>query len=379
MVLPGLQPAAGLTPDGVAGPAAAPTADVVAGGALQHRPGPLRADLVLEGGGVKGIALVGAVSVLEERGYTFEHVAGTSAGAIVAALIAADYRGAALREVVAGTDYARFEDREPFGRLQQAFHLIARDGFYSGEYARAFIGKALASRFGDDPVRFGDLVYTDPDGRVAAAGRESRLVVMASDVTSGRLRRFPWDYRVHYGLDPARAVVADAVRASMSIPFFFQPVTVRSEPSGDEHLLVDGGMLSNFSIDVFDAPAGTRPRWPTFGIKLSARPPGAEEGDHLHAADGPFALAKAMLSTMTGFYDRMHLDDPAVSVRTMFVDTTGIRSTDFHLSPAQADTLYASSRAAATTFLDGGPRQPAWDFEAYTREFRAPQALDPAA
>lgn len=47
------------------------------------------ADLVLEGGGVKGIALVGAISVLEERGYEFQRVAGTSAGTIVGSLVAA--------------------------------------------------------------------------------------------------------------------------------------------------------------------------------------------------------------------------------------------------------------------------------------------------
>ena len=51
----------------------------------------LAADLVLEGGGVKGIALVGAISVLEERGYGFRRVAGTSAGAIVGALVAAGH------------------------------------------------------------------------------------------------------------------------------------------------------------------------------------------------------------------------------------------------------------------------------------------------
>ena len=47
----------------------------------------MKADLVLEGGGVKGIGLVGALSVLEQSGYTFERVAGTSAGAIVASLV----------------------------------------------------------------------------------------------------------------------------------------------------------------------------------------------------------------------------------------------------------------------------------------------------
>ena len=48
-----------------------------------------RADLVLEGGGVKGIALVGAVTALDEAGYSFPRVAGSSAGAVVAALVAA--------------------------------------------------------------------------------------------------------------------------------------------------------------------------------------------------------------------------------------------------------------------------------------------------
>lgn len=334
-----------------------------------------RADLVLEGGGVKGIALVGAVSVFEERGYEFGHVAGTSAGAIVASLIAAGYRGQALHDIVADTDYASFEDAEPWGRLQQALHLVVRSGLYSGDFARGFIRDALARRQDGRSMTFADLPYTDPDGRVSAPGRESRLVVMASDVTAGRLRRLPWDFR-EYGLDPASASVADAVRASMSIPFFFRPVTLTTVPGGDEHLLVDGGMLSNFPIDVFDAPPGAAPRWPTFGIKLSARPPAADADTDLVAADGPLTMARAMLSTMTGFYDRMHLDDPSVQVRTVFVDTTGIRSTDFHLTRAQAATLYAAGRTAAASFLDGGAGQPPWDFEAYRRRYR-PVAAPP--
>ena len=68
------------------------------------------ADLVLEGGGVKGIALVGAISVLEERGYRFRRVAGTSAGAIVGSLVAANARAAELEEIMRGVDYRCFQD-----------------------------------------------------------------------------------------------------------------------------------------------------------------------------------------------------------------------------------------------------------------------------
>ena len=72
--------------------------------------GTLKADLVLEGGGVKGIALVGAVSVLQEAGYTFPRVAGTSAGSIVGALVASGMPAEQMLEVMRTTDYAKFKD-----------------------------------------------------------------------------------------------------------------------------------------------------------------------------------------------------------------------------------------------------------------------------
>src|ERR671917_1498883 len=67
-------------------------------------------DLVFEGGGVKGIALVGAFSVLEEQGYEPQNMAGASAGAIVATLIAAGYTAAELREIIGKLDYDLFKD-----------------------------------------------------------------------------------------------------------------------------------------------------------------------------------------------------------------------------------------------------------------------------
>jgi predicted acylesterase/phospholipase RssA len=71
------------------------------------------ADLVLEGGGVKGIALVGAISVLEERGYEFRRVAGTSAGAIVWSLVAADARAAELEEIMRAVQHPATGPRSP--------------------------------------------------------------------------------------------------------------------------------------------------------------------------------------------------------------------------------------------------------------------------
>jgi len=96
------------------------------------------ADLVLEGGGVKGIALVGAISVLEERGYEFRRVAGTSAGAIVGSLVAADARAAQLEEIMRAVEYRRFRDGPRWRNLLlgKAAALLFDQGIYEGQYLR---------------------------------------------------------------------------------------------------------------------------------------------------------------------------------------------------------------------------------------------------
>src|SRR5262245_35242807 len=104
---------------------------------------PLNADLVLEGGGVKGIALAGAVAALEQRGYRFHKVAGTSAGAIVGALVAAGASGRRLREIMEDLNYQRFRDPSLVGRLGPlgiAAEVLIRKGWCRGMYLRSWLG-----------------------------------------------------------------------------------------------------------------------------------------------------------------------------------------------------------------------------------------------
>ncbi len=322
--------------------------------------GDKRADLVLEGGGVKGIALVGALSVLEERGYRFNRVAGTSAGAIVGSLVAAGYPATELEEIMRSVEYLRFRDGDflaRLGLLGQAVALIAEHGVYKGDYLEAWLGGLLAAR---GVTTFSDVRYVDTD-RPLPPDCEYRFVAVTSDISQHRLTRLPWDYH-HYQATAAEARVVDAVRASMSIPFFYRPVILPG-PDAQKCWLVDGGMLSNFPVDIFDVPAGQQPRWPTIGIKLSARPtPAKPTTKPIH---GTIDMAKAMLATMTGFYDAMHLEDPAVVDRTIFVDTTGVRATDFDIDPETANWLFDNGKAAATKFLDGEEGKPGFDFDAY--------------
>ncbi|GAA4710812.1 patatin-like phospholipase family protein [Phytohabitans rumicis] len=319
------------------------------------------ADLVLEGGGVKGIGLVGAVSALYEAGYRFGRpgrVAGTSAGSIVGALVAAGMPVSQMVDVMRDLDYRRFQDGPPFGALGRGLSLLTQLGRYRGDHLRGWIAAQLASL----GVRtFGDLRLRDP-GSDLPPEQQYGLVVIVSDATNGRMVRLPWDY-ARYGLDPDEQPVADAVRASSSIPFFFRPYRLRLPRGGKTAICTDGGMLSNYPINIFDRAEGT-PRWPTFGVKLSARPPDGLWDSTWAPVRGPIGLGKALMATMMNAHDRLYLDDPAVCARTMFVPTDGVRSTDFDLSESIREKLYAQGRAAANDFLT------TWDFEGYLRKWR---------
>jgi NTE family protein len=154
----------------------------------------------------------------------------------------------------------------------------------------------------------------------------------------------------------------------MAIPFFFRPVKLHDRVAGERAWLVDGGMLSSFPVDVFDRRDGQRPRWPTLGIKLSARADAAQ--GVRHRITGLWSMGRAMLGTMTGFYDRIHLDRADVRARTIFVDTMKVRSTDFDLDRPTQQRLYDNGRRAAERFLDGADGHPGWDFDAYVDRFR---------
>ncbi|HZD71621.1 MAG TPA: patatin-like phospholipase family protein, partial [Actinomycetes bacterium] len=95
------------------------------------------ADLVLEGGGVKGIGLVGAIKVFTDAGYRFRRVAGTSAGAIVGSLAAAGIPAAQLERIMYDVDYRKFQDGNLLTRLGRpgaVVQLLLHKGVYKGDW-----------------------------------------------------------------------------------------------------------------------------------------------------------------------------------------------------------------------------------------------------
>jgi NTE family protein len=307
----------------------------------------VRSDLVLEGGGAKGVALAGAVAELHDAGYRFQRIAGTSVGALVGALLAAGMPVPELEATARRLDLARIAPLSRwsrFGRWGRKAAVLLERGVYDHAPMRRWLTRELA-RYG--ARTFGDLRIDDPDGGLAD-GRNYRLVVTAVDITRGRPIRLPWDL-ADYGLDPDEFPIADAVAASAALPLAFEPVRLRTA-DGEEAVLVDGGLLSRFPIDVFDRTDDQPARWPTVGIKLSAVPDDAGFVVR-HRVTGPLSYLRALLGTAVASWDVRHLDDPAVVSRTVFVDTSDVSTLDFSLPQHVRDDLVDRGRTAAASWL----------------------------
>ncbi|MEM1000331.1 MAG: patatin-like phospholipase family protein [Bacteroidota bacterium] len=272
-------------------------------------------DLVQEGGGVWGVALLGYTYVLECFGVRFASMAGTSAGAINTLLLASagtpeEKRTEKILPYLANKDFFEFVDGNVFSRMtvralarREPKILLAlrgllnyprvrrRLGLNPGDAFKTWLEETIAEfgvhSFRDlqkrmnaftDSIRHRQTGTSDPDMRTG------KLALIAAEIETGSKIRFPAHaplfFRNHLDINPA-----EFVRASMSIPLFFEPVVIPNEalPHNDQQqwrnllghtghiprraILVDGGILSNFPIDVFHR-RGTIPLRPTLGVKL---------------------------------------------------------------------------------------------------------------
>lgn len=192
--------------------------------------------------------------------------------------------------------------------------------------------------------------------------------MIASDVTERRLLILPQDApRLGIG-DPDDLNVALAVRMSMSIPVFFEPVKFPNAQTGREHLIMVGGMLSNFPVWLFDAE---EPLWPTFGLKLVEKDPRAPVDGGQPRRESPRSgvlsvidYLRSLVDTMMGAHDRLCIEGSNFD-RTIAIDTLGVGTTEFDLSEARTMELFESGRVAARKFLDED-----WSFEKHLETFR---------
>jgi NTE family protein len=195
-----------------------------------------------------------------------------------------------------------------------------------------------------------------------------KVQVIASDITEKRMLVLPRD-AVSLGLEPDDLGVAEAVRMSMSFPIFFEPYRIKNPKTGKEHLIVDGGLLSNFPIWLFDSDG--QPEWPTFGLRLVEEDNKVSVAERLpvlsfagKTLDPIVAYVMDLVSTALEAHDRLYIESDNFA-RTIPIPTMGVSTLDFTLPREKSDGLFQSGREAAKKFLS------TWDFDHYVSTFRS--------
>jgi NTE family protein len=289
---------------------------------------PVDIDGVFSGGGIKGLALIGAYQAIEEKGMRLKRVAGTSAGAIVAALIAAGYTSSELKNIMEEMNIKKLLDSNsiiPFPFIKW-FSIYFRLGMYKGAALENWVGQKLKARG----------IYTFADLP------EKSLRVIASDLSNGRLLVLPDDLE-KYGIAPETFPVARAIRMSASLPYFFEPVKLRSLEGVS--LVADGGILSNFPMWLFDRENIKKVR-PVIGVKLShnliERPK--------HKVDNAINLYSALFQTMKDAHDSRYISRKHEK-NIIFIPTEGVLTTEFELSKEKKSELIQMGKFQGEIFL----------------------------
>lgn len=284
-------------------------------------------DGVFSGGGIKGFALIGAMEEIEKRGFRFVRLAGTSAGSIVAALITAGYTTREIYELLDELDLTKLLDaRKSFVPFARWLFVYWKLGLYKGNELEKWIREKLAAK--------GLKTFSDLPPQA--------LRVIASDISNGQMVVLPDDL-VKYGISPGSFPIAKAIRMSCSIPYFFEPVKLRS--SDGVNIIVDGGVLSNFPIWLFDNGDVQKIR-PVLGIKLS--PDGYE--NEKHCIGNAVQLFAALFETMKDAHDSRYISKKHVK-NIIFIPTEGVFSLEFQLTEEKKQALFELGKKSAQQFF----------------------------
>lgn len=332
------------------------------------------ADAVFRGGGVKGLALAGALCGFAEHPtkpvHRWRSVAGASAGAIIACYLATGHDAEEMLELMQKTSFGQFADFPGGNKELGIARLLAGHGMAPGKAFERWFDDVLGG------ATFADVRKPPKDGRA----EEWWLKLIAVDVTGGHLLVLPGDLQNYRDpatarqIDPDDFPISRAARMSMSIPYFFDPVELQ-DAHGRTCMIVDGGTLSNFPVWLWDVDpkvTGKLPAWPTFGFTLSRG----------HGFGPPDFVTKVTPWHLRFAFDIFHTAESAwderfvshsTRVRTLAVDAGDVGTTDFDLSQEKQEMLVHNGREAAKAFLDS------FSLEEYENTYHAGLAQNPVA
>jgi predicted acylesterase/phospholipase RssA len=371
----------------------------------------MKYDLVFEGGGAKGMVFVGAYEEFVRRGHTAGRLLGTSAGAIAAALLAAGYspqemldalnerenskpifagfmgepapfskeeiRAGGIRKLLRDVNLKFLPDllEEKMddaiakilaenSRSRHFFAFVERGGWYAADKFIIWLqAKLEAGSWKTGPRHFGAMTLQQFYDET-----QTELSVVASDTTAGRL------LVLNHHTAPDCPLVW-AVRMSMSIPLVWDEVVWKDSwgtyrgSSVTDHVVVDGGMLSNFPIELFisDEPQviglmGPKQDVPVLGLLIDESLPvvPAKRGFLVDVELKPGELKTIqrltrLMDTMIGAHDKMVIEEfEHLVVR---LPAAGYGTTEFDMSDERRNALVEAGRRAVRAYF-GRSAQP---------------------
>ncbi|HNP19219.1 MAG TPA: patatin-like phospholipase family protein [Fulvivirga sp.] len=321
-------------------------------------------NLVFEGGGVKGIAYGGALDVLDKNGILkgIKRVAGTSAGAINATLLALGYTSAEVSGLIASTNFKSFEDHSKFFP-SNIIRIIKQFGWNKGDAFQIWIGDRIKAKTQKADYSFMDLHNAIVNGQPHLC----ELYVIATNLSQQKSVVFSYEHTPN-------VAIRDAVRMSMSIPLYFQAYKFASDT------MVDGGVSYNFPINIFDnkrylanpangekvdygSEEGYMFNYETLGFRLDSK----EVIDFAKRdwASPPEKISNIMnysgglINFMMEMANKVHLHKNDWN-RTIFIDTLDVKTTDFDLPETKIQALIASGKSGAAKYFEWRESDPVW-------------------
>jgi NTE family protein len=313
-------------------------------------------NLVFKGGGVRGIAYIGAMQVLEELGIlkNIMRLAGTSAGAIAAMITSfrlsvddtikvfntLDFEKIPQsRAMNSNPRFLQIKDNESYKRLFEKY------GWYSSEYFHTWLEDTIAG-------------FCDGNRRATFEDFQSfghrDLYIVAANLSRHRSEVFS-------AKATPKVAVADAVRMSMSIPLFFEALRFDGQAFGNGDYYVDGGVYDNYPVHIFDEQEYSHSslayrkgvNWETLGLYLYPEKLLAED-----KPDIPKNLFEFVLLTGRNLYDSHDksslLNDAIETRRSIEISDCGISAVDFDIEPEgeKYNKLFKSGQDAARKFFN---------------------------
>jgi NTE family protein len=280
-------------------------------------------NLILEGGGMKGIAYAGALEVLDSLGISdsIKRVAGTSSGAMNGMMYALGYSGKEIRHLNLNTNFGKY-NQVGFPLIGGLVRIKRTYGYYKTDRLIEDLGKVMAAKGFSPDLTFEELYIAHQSGK-----NVKLLYLTGANLTDQKTEVFS-----HETYPTMR--VLDAVRISISIPMYFEAVFMQPDGSLVEKkdadsttkVMVDGGVLDNYPFFVFDTlvtvNSGDNSYYKcnihSIGIKLETDSSTLDIATRTIGKTGDFMGAFSGISSE--YLNRRHLG-PQQKKQTIFINT----------------------------------------------------------